>query len=203
MQSRPTVLSQHLIDRKPILVAWLVWITGRNRVTGAVESLGLWTGDDHQEIAVGGQLRTYYGAGGLVSLDPIRAGVGTDIRETRLRLAPMAAEVEQEVKGYEVRQAPIEVHRLVIDPTTMQGVGGPVLRLRGWINKLNDITAGEGGEGRLDVTVVSSARAGTKTLALKKSDATGQLRTLPGGGPDRFFQYSDVSGAVPVKWGQK
>lgn len=203
MQARPTALANHLNARLPILVRWLMWISARNRATGATETLGLWTGEDHQELVVAGQTRTYFGAGGLVGLDPIRAGVGTDIRETRARLSPMTPEVEMAIRGYDVRQAPIEVHRLILNPATMQAVGSPVLRLRGWVNKAVIVTAGDGQEGRCDFTIVSSARAGTKTLSLKKSDASGKLRVLPAGGEDRFFKYTDISGAVPVKWGSK
>ena len=63
--------------------------------------------------------------------------------------------------------------------------------------------AGDGGEGSCELSLVSSARAGTRKLALKKSDASGRLRKLPGGGEDRFFQFADISGAVPIKWGSK
>ena len=203
MQARPAALASHLNARLPIVVRWLLWISARNRATGATETVGLWTGEDHQDIVVDGQTRPYFGAGGLVSLDPIRSGVGTDIRETRARLSPMAPEVEMAIRGYDVRQAPIEVHRLVLNPATMAAVGAPVIRLRGWVNKAIIVTAGDGQEGRCDLTIVSSARAGTKALSLKKSDASGRLRTLPDGGQDRFFKYTDVSGAVPVKWGTK
>lgn len=203
MQARPAALTSLLAARSPVIAHQLVWITGRNRATGATQTLGLWTGDDHQDIVVDGQTRSYYGAGSLIAVDPIRAGVGTDVRTTKARLSPLAPEVEMEIRGYDVRQAPVEIHRLVIDPVTMQPVGTPVLRLRGWVNKIEIKTAGDGGEGSCELSLVSSARAGTRKLALKKSDASGRLRKLPGGGEDRFFQFADISGAVPIKWGSK
>lgn len=78
--------------------------------------------------------------------------------------------------------------------------GGPVLRLKGWVNKVAEVTSGGVKEGRCDLTIVSNARAGTRTLVLKKSDASGRLRKLPDGREDRAYKYTDISGAVPVEW---
>lgn len=54
------------------------------------------------------------------------------------------------------------------------------------------------GETRCEVTVASSARYLTRTLTLKRSDAS-QSRRLG----DRFLRYADVSGEVDVYWGEK
>lgn len=202
MQVRDPETAAWLAARRPVLVHHLVWIAARNRTTDEIETLGLWTGADHQEFSVEGELRPYVGAAGIVALPNIVSGTGTDVRSMRLRLAPMAPEVELAIRGYDARQAPIQIHRLLTDPDTMAPIGIPVRRFRGWINSLELVTAADGEEGRCDLTLVSSARAGTKTLAQKKSDASQRLRQRPGGGEDRFYQYADVSGAVQVKWGE-
>ncbi|TAG28566.1 MAG: hypothetical protein EAZ40_03425, partial [Rhodobacterales bacterium] len=49
-----------------------------------------------------------------------------------------------------------------------------------------------------DVTVASSARYLTRTLTLKRSDASQRRRS-----DDRFLRYADVSGEVDVYWGEK
>lgn len=201
MQSRPAALTDHLTARQPFIVRHLVWISARNRGSGAVETIGLWTGDDHQDITVDGTVRTYYGAAGIARMEPLTCGVGTDVRRTRLSLSPMAPEVEQAIRGYDVRQAPVQIHRLLVDPETMRSIGTPVLRLVGWIDGVEMTTAAGGEEWRCEVTLVTSARAGTRSLSLKKSDASQRLRKTASGAEDRFYQYADVSGAVPVRWG--
>ncbi|PZO64608.1 MAG: hypothetical protein DI498_11010 [Paracoccus denitrificans] len=203
MQPRPAALIAHLIARKPFIVRHLIWIRARNRTSGVLEDIGLWTGDDHQEIVVDGVTRTYYGAGGIAQMEALTSGVGTDIRRARLSLSPMAPEVEIAIRGYDVRQALVEIHRLLIDPETMQAIGSPVRRLSGWIDGVEMTVAGGANEMRCEVTIVTSSRAGTRTLSLKKSDATQRLRKTASGVDDRFYQYADLSGAVPVRWGEK
>lgn len=201
MQSRDPALRAHLISRKPIIVHHLLWVSARHRASGAVERLGLWTGPDHQDFVIEGETRGYFGAGGMIGMEALTSAAGTDVRSTRLKLSGIAPEVEMAVRGYDARQAPVQIHRMVINPDTGLMLGAPVRRLDGWINKLEMVTADEGRDARCELTLVSNARAGTRALSLKKSDASQRLRVLPGGGEDRFYQYADVSGAVPVKWG--
>lgn len=203
MQFRPAAMRAYLSRRDPFVVQHLVWIAARNRASGAVETIGFWTGEDHREISVGGQTRTYYGAGGLLALEPISHAVGTDIRTVRATLAPMAPEVAMAVRGYDPRQAPVEVHRMLLNPTNYAIIGTPVRRLKGWIDRLELPVSDEGREARCELTIASNARAGTRTLALKKSDASQRLRRLPDGREDRFYRYTDITGAVPLKWGEE
>ena len=203
MQSRPAAVVTHLANRRPFIVRWMIWVEAANRSSGASETMGLWTGDDHEDIVVDGQSRFYFGAGGLVAIEPIAHGVGTDIRTQKATLAPMTPEVEMLIRGYDTRHCPVEIHRLLINPDTMAAIGTPVRRLKGTLETLSLITAEGGREGRAELTIATSARAGTRTLALKRSDATQRRRALPGGGEDRFYQYADISGAVPFKWGEE
>lgn len=207
MRVTDPAIAAHLSARKPVLVRHMLWIKARNRATGAVEGLGLWDGDDHQDIAVNGQLRTYYGAGGLVSIEAIRQAKGTDVRRTRATLAPMAPEVAVAIRGYDPRTAPVEIHRQIYDPETMQPVGAPERLLKGRISEI-ELTypaekGGESDDASCDITIATGTIEGTRGLALKKSDESQKLRKLPGGRPDRFYQYTDISGKVPVKWGEE
>ena len=207
MRITDPVLAAHLAARKPVLIRHMLWIAARNRATGAVEGLGLWDGDDHQDIVIDGQTRTYYGAGGLVSIEPIRHATGTDVRRVRATLAPMAPEVAMAIRGYDPRTAPVDIYRQIYDPETMQPVGGPVRRLKGRISEI-ELTQpaekdGESDDAACSITIATGTIEGTRGLALKKSDESQKLRALPDGGQDRFYQYADISGKVPVKWGEE
>lgn len=196
----------HLAQRAGRLAHVLVWITARNRATGAQESLGLWSGDDHQDVIIDGVTRTYYGAGGLLDIDQITAKVGLEVRMLQLRMTPTTEEVALLLRGYDARLAPVEIHRALFDPETMALIAPPRRRWKGWADEVS-ITLGpedDNGlaEGVAVVSIASNARAGTRGLTLKQSDESQKLRGLPGGGADRFYKYTDVSGAVKVKWGE-
>lgn len=199
MRALPSQLASFLAARPDGLrVHTLLWISARNRTTGAVEALGLWSGADHQQFDIGGSLRDYYGAGTLLGLDRITYGTGLEVRMHTISLSAISPEVEEAVRLYDARLAPVEVHGLVIDPVTNAIVGAPWAALRGWVDEVEIRTPAAGGEGGIDLRIASASRALTRTLSLKRGDASHQRR-----GGDRFRRYAEISGSVPVAWGEK
>lgn len=198
MRALPTQLATFLAARPDALrVHTLLWITARNRATGAAETLGLWSGPDHQQFDIGGP-RDYYGAGNLLGLDRITYGTGLDVRMHTISLSALSPEVEQAIRGYDARLAPVEVHGLVVDPVANAMIGTPWLALRGWIDEVEIRTPAAGGEGGIDLRIASASRALTRTLSLKRGDASHQRRS-----GDRFRRYAEISGSVSVAWGEK
>lgn len=197
MRSLPAAVASFLSARPDaVRVHTLVWITGQDRATGLPQSIGLWNGLDNQQFDVGG-LRDYYGAGNILGLDRINYGTGLDARMHTLTLAAISPEVEQAVRAYDARLAPVEVHGLLIDPLYNTIVGTPWLALRGWVDEVEIRTPAVGGEGGIDLRIASASRALTRTLALKRGDASQQLR-----GGDRFRRYAEISGTATVAWGE-
>jgi len=174
----------------------LFWITARNRGTGLPESLGLWNGGYDRSFTIGGNARTYVGAGALMQVPPLVYQVGLDVRMQRLSLSPIDATVGAMIRTYDSRLAPVEIHRATFDPVTGVLISEPHRLFKGLIDELEVVTDPKG-EVRCEVTVASSARYLTRTLTLKRSDATQQLRS-----GDRFLRYADVSGEVDVYWGE-
>lgn len=198
MRALPPALAAYLAARPgAVRVHGLVWITARNRLTGGPETLGLWNGPDAQVFDIGGP-RTYHGAGSILGLDRITYGSGLDVRMHTLTLSAISPEVEQAVRGYEARLAPVEVHGLVIDPSTNAVVGAPWTMLRGWVDAVEITTPGVGSEGGIVLRLASATRALTRTLSLKRGDASQQLRQ-----GDRFRRYAEISGTATVAWGEK
>ena len=186
-----------LAERGAVVSRWLLWVEARNRVTGLTETMGLWTGEDEQTFSIGGDDRLYHGAGGLISISDLVYEAGTNVRMQSLSLGPLTQEVELLIRGYDTRLAPAEIHVAVFDPDTMALVDTD-RRFKGWIDKAQINTPKLGGPAVCEVTCASNARAGTQTLALKKSDQSQQRR-----GGDRFRRYADISGSVPVYWGEE
>jgi hypothetical protein len=198
MRLLDTASSDYLSARAGVASRHMVHVIARNRATGAQEALGLWQGDDHLMIAINGVNRTYYGAGTLVGVEPIRAGIGLDVRLLQLGLSPLTPEVAQLLRGYDARLAPAEIHRALLSLETGQLIAEPIRVFRGWVDEVKIRTGDVGGTGDATVTLASAARGLTRALTLTRSDAEMRRRTAG----DAFRRYTDIAGDVGVWWGE-
>jgi hypothetical protein len=188
--------TQTYIDALDGIVArHLVWFTARNRSTGAAETIGIWNGDDHQNFTIGTS-RTYYGAGSLLDIEPITAGVGLTVRIHQITMSGISPQVEELLRTYDARLAAVEMHRALFSLSTGSLVGTPYRVMKGWVNGVK-LTSGE--DSKAVISVASAARALTKPLALYRSDAAMRERSAT----DTFRAYADISGQVGVWWGEK
>jgi len=176
---------------------YLVWVTARNRATGLPETMGLWTGPDNRQFTIGGQVRTYYGAGDLIGVDPIENSTGLDVIMRNISLAHISPEVATLLRGYDPRLAPIEVHIADYIPQTNVLAGAPRRVIFGSIDQSSIPTPAIGSDGVASITIASAARALTQKLTGKWSNETQQVEH-PG---DTFFGYANISGQVSVSWG--
>lgn len=192
------VTSAYMAARSPIHAHALIWIEARNRGTGETETIGFWTGDDHAGFVIGGQARTYYGAGSTLGLDPIRRGTGLQVRTQRANLSGITPETQLALRGYDARHARVEIHRAIFDPDTLLLADDPHRLFRGYIDRLKIHTPAKGEAGKVEVELASAARALTTPLSRKRSDAS-----LRGRAPtDAFRQYASVADAVETSWGR-
>ena len=198
MRALASPVLARLAAREGICARVLLWVNARERDNGAEACLGLWSGEDHAVFVIGGESRSYFGAGGLISMPPLTSEVGLNVRSHRLVLSPLAPEVSQLIRGYDPRLAPVEIHVASFDPATGALLAEPARVFRGVINTVTVETPPEGGEARVELELLSAAQALTRTLALKKSAETLRLRAPA----DAFRQYIAVTGAVETVWGE-
>ena len=199
MRILDTASAEYLSAHSGVASRHMVHVIGRNRDTDAQEALGLWQGDDHLTIAIGGVNRTYYGAGGLIGVEPIRAGIGLEVRMLQATLSPLTPEVALLLRGYDTRLAPAEVHRGLLSLETGQLIAEPIRVFRGWVDALKIRTGEVGSTGEATVTLASAARGLTRALTLTRSDTEMRRRNTG----DRFRDYADIAGEVGVWWGEK
>lgn len=199
MTPYPPAVSAHLAARKPLLSHVLLWIGARDRATNATEYVGIWTGADHQVIAVDGQAREYHGAGALVSMEPIAQRAGLEVRQHRVVLSPLAPAAVEAMRLYDPRLAPVQIHEWYLDPDTMNALADPIRIFKGHIVAAPVNTPAEGGEATMEITMVSAAWELTRALPLKRSQAA-LLARSPG---DNFRRYGDISGSVETAWGER
>ena len=176
----------------------LVWLQAKSRSSGAVETIGFWTGPDHAEFTIRGQLRTYYGAGSFLKMDPLRRQAGLKVRTQRIQFSQISPEVMIAIRGYEPRHAPVEVHRALYDPETEALIDEPHMILRGYVDKISLPTPPKGERGSASIEVATAGRALTKPVSRYRSDAS--LRARASG--DGFRKYASLSDIAETKWGR-
>ncbi len=176
----------------------LIWIRAKNRTTGAIEAMGLWTGEDHASFTVEGQVRTYFGAGNVIAVDDLVYATGLSVQMQSARLSVLTPEVDQLIRGTDARLAPVEIHRAFLSPLTGALVAPPHRLFKGWIEEQPIRTAAKNGIPTLTIKMASAARELTRNLPLLKSDAALRARS-PG---DGFRRYNSVSGQVETVWGE-
>lgn len=180
-----------------------VWIKAKNRDTGELEEGGFWSGDDYVGVSVvqaetGLTVdRTYGPASSLLVVDPIPAISDLTVRTVQVQLRSIGEDVRQLILGYDVRFAPIEIHRGLLSLDTHLLVAPPVPIFDGQVNGAPINTPAAGGEGGIKLAVVSHSRVLTRANAAKKSDESQQLRSS-----DRFRRYTDVAPQWDYFWGE-
>lgn len=198
MRTFSSTTAAYLADRSAFNGDLLVWLSARNRVSGATENIGFWTGVDVRDFSIEGQTRTYYGAGSLLAMDPIRRQTGIKVRTQRITFSQVSPEVLQALRVFDPRHAPVEVHRALFDPLTEALIDEPHLILRGYIDKAPLPTPPKGESAAVSIEVATHARALTIPLSRFRSDAT--LRARATG--DGFRKYASLADTVETKWGR-
>ncbi len=190
----PTLLA-YLQARRGYSVRLLFWAEPRNRATGLPDPVGIWNGSETRDFVINGVTRTYVGIGGLVEVKPVISAIGTDIRMQSISVSSLSDDVVELIREHNARLAPAEIHRACFDTTSRELIEEPHRLFKGWIDKAPITRPPEGGQASCEITLASSARALTRTLTARKSDATQKLRS-----DDRFRRFGDIAGSVPVVW---
>jgi len=101
-----------------------LWITARNRATGAPVTWGAWSdvgtvSADVIDPASGATVtRTYEGGGAVIAIGNVQLVTGLTVQAVEISLSQLDAGAQQAVRGHDVRRAPVELHRGFLDPDT-------------------------------------------------------------------------------------
>ena len=199
MRQLDSLSAEYLSTASGVVSRHMVYVTARSHETGAQEALGVWQEDEHQTIAINGVNRTYYGAGAIVGVEPMRAGIGLEVRMLQIVLASITPEVALLLRGYDARLAPAEVHRALLSLQTGQLIAEPIRVFRGWVDEVKLREGAQDGSGTAEVMLASATRSLTRAMALTRSDAEMRRRNSS----DGLRSYTDIAGEVGVWWGEK
>ena len=183
----------------------MVWIAARNRLTGEIEALGLWSGEDSETITVTDMwtgapaTRVFHGAGSLLGISGVQHEAGLSVRPVRLSLSALSPPVIDAVRLYDPRGARVQIWRRTLSPDTGLPVGVPEPWFKGFCNKAPIPRPEPGGEAILEMEVVSTTRLVAIPNGRRKSDAAQRSRDPD----DRFRRYKAIARTIDVPWGEK
>lgn len=203
-----TLVALENAPRKGIGLRNFVWLTAKNRDTGAAESIGVWNGMAPVTVDVvnpknGTTIsRDYVAGGALLSVPSIPATLVTEVRSVRIRVSNLSPAIINAIRLYDLQMAPVQIHRGIFDPETGMLVDPAECRFEGFVNSAPITNGKSGGEGFIEIECVSSSRVLTKTSATRFSYETIKARPKPtSGAVDHFGKYLAVAGAWRIWWG--
>lgn len=196
MKTLSPTLSAYLAGSTGMEARILFWITVKDRTTGTPVTFGFWNGDDDQAFTINGSSRDYIGAGASGAPEPLTYRTGLTVATYSLDISSLAPAVQEAIRDYEPRMAPVEIHRALFDTQSKALLEEPHRLFKGQVDELPVTTPEVDGESTATVVMSSSAVFLTRTLTQTKSEAMQRLRS-----DDRFFRWTDVSGNVSVSWG--
>lgn len=162
----------------------------RNQITAIVNS-----GQDGTDTS-----RTYNGTGRLIVADDIPLTNDLSIRTINVSLTTLNAAIDTLIRGYNLRLAPVEIHRLLFDPVTRilsADVQKP--RFIGFVDSVTVNTPQVGQTGSVQLKCVSHTQELTRTSSDKRSNSAQHRRLAT----DDFYQYAGVMPDRTVFWGQE
>ena len=143
--------------------------------------------------------RAYYGAGGLITIDDIPSVSTIQVQDIHIRMSQLDEQVAGAIRGYDMKQARVEVHRGLFDPVTRGLVAPAVVRFVGFVNLVDINTGTEGTDGFVDITCVSHTQELTRSNPATRSHADQQTRSST----DTFFMDAAVVGDWEFQWGEE
>lgn len=197
------VATQAAIEADAVVPRDFLWITARNRTTGAAVSHGLWSdagafsGAVIDPVSGATITRQWEGAGGLIEVQDVQMSLGLQVNTVQIVMSQIDTQAEEIVRGLDARRGRVEVYRGWLDPVSMLLVAPAICHFVGFVDAAPIVTPAEGGEGSITLTCASYTQELTRSNSAKRSDADQRLRD-PG---DAFFQHVATVGDWEINWG--
>lgn len=197
MRDLPPEILALLTKRQGIIVHRLYLLSARNRGTGDIEQIGIWSGADHQDFTVDGQTHTFYGGGNFLTSSDLKSDRGLTIRKLSVEMAPFTAEIRTVLREYDPKFQPMFVYLAFFDPETNNMVANPWRVFKGWIDTAPERRGAKGDKSQAVINGVGHTRILTRTFPAKRSNETQKLRDPN----DTFFSNVAITGTINTPWG--
>lgn len=178
-----------------------LWIEARN-TDGSPFSAGFWSDigwGRHQVTDPKTGLtstRDFEGAGGLVQISAIPLTNDLTVQTVQITMSQIASPNDL-LRGYDLKQARVEIFRGLFAPATLVQLAPAFARFVGFVDEATVDTPAEGGDGRIDLTCTSHSQEMSRYNTATRSDADMQHRS-PG---DTFSRHAAAVGTWEMTWG--
>lgn len=143
------------------------------------------------------ELRSFVGDGAILKMGRIQLTSDLTIRTVKVTLSQIHSTVLNMARGFDIRGARAEIHRVLFNPQTGAVIAQALPHFVGKVNRAPTDTPPTGGEGNMDLEIVSTTRELTRTSPAKKSDETQKRRQN-----DRARRYTGTAN-VDVWWAKE
>jgi hypothetical protein len=200
-----TTAEQNAYLNRTILARDLVYFTAKDFSTGDDISFGFWNGigavalDVVDGITATTVSRNFSSKGAVLAVEDIPVSDKLDVTAVAVTLSQLNADVENALRGYDMRNAPIQIYRALFDTAAQRSLVAPArCRFAGFVNTCPITTPKIGGAAQAVLNCVGNVNELTRQNVDTRSDESQQRRASG----DRFFQYVGVTGQIQVWWGQ-
>lgn len=143
--------------------------------------------------------RPFYGTFGLVAVGDIPRVSNATVQTVPVLMSLIDPVIEAMIRGHDLKQARIEIHRGLFDPATRRMVDAAYLRFVGFVDEVTIPTPAEGDEAAATLTCNSHSQEMTRSNPDTRSHESQILRSPT----DNFFQDAATVGDWELFWGRK
>lgn len=206
MRNQPVAITNALSTATTdgVIVRNAIWIEARNRDTGAIEEIGVWDGDEDAPLTVirgrdGITLTRDYRSSPALQVGDIVRSADLNIQPLKIDVSQLADVVRLAVRTHDVARAPIEIHEILLSPSTGQPLAADAPIYQGIIDQAPIRVPRIGGKGKVEMTCVSEMMALLdRGNPEKASYETQKLRD-----GDEWNLYAGAIETWDIPWGQK
>lgn len=204
MRYQSSILQNALLNRAIVFRDFL-WLIPRDMDTGNPAPYGFWSGVADISAQVINPLsgsavtRNFEGAGALIDISEIPAVSTLEPQKVTVRMSQLNADSQAVVRGYDLKQARIEIFSGYFDPGTRMLLEPAFCRFQGFVDFVDVKTPKEGENGSVSLTCASHSSELRRTNPDTRSHDSQQLRA-PG---DAFFKDVVAVSDWNIFWGQK
>lgn len=160
--------------------------------------IGTFTGDVIDPDTGGVQERTFYGSGTLTSVSNIPLVSNLTVQNLTITMSQVNDRVAELVRGYDCKQAVVQLFRGLFDPETRELVGPAEPRFVGYVDTITITTPAEGSDGGVVLTCASSTQEMTRSNPDTRSHQSQILRASG----DTFYKNTQNVSSWVMFWGK-
>lgn len=206
MRNQPTAVTAALanVPATGLSTRKAIWIVAKNRETGEPEEIGIWSGDEDIDLTVTRGYdnvtvtRSYYAGGALAKVSDIVRTSDLTAQTVTIDLSQIADAVQLVLRTHDVHRAQVEIHEIVLSPTTGQPIAAGLPQWLGMVDGAPIKTPSVGQKGRASLKTVSEMMMMLRRTNPEKASYEAQL--LRDG--DEWNLYAGVVETWELSWGQ-